>query len=125
MATLDISNPITEFWSLFRKRADALVLANSPDAPVYDELLACLQNVSPGLYFEFCVESEPRELIVTAEGDRSLFRLAHALVAAAPPLPGWTLFALRPQLGFPETFGWDDLTLATSRTYFDAVEDLQ
>jgi hypothetical protein len=125
MATLDIKNPITEFWSLFRKRADELAVANSSDAPVYDELLACLHNVNPGLFFEFCADSQPRELIITAEGDRSLFRLAHALVAAAPPLPDWRLFALRPQLGFPETFRWDDLTLTTSCIFFDAVEDLE
>jgi hypothetical protein len=45
-------------------------------------------------------EGRPPELVVTAYGMEEDFPVADALVAAAPALLGWKLFALKPPLGF-------------------------
>lgn len=101
------SKAIADFWRLFQRRCGALAQLSSADDPVYDELLEQLQRIDPGLFFEFSAEPDDCELIITAEGDRSLFDLVDALVAAAPETPGWRFHALKPKLGFPETAEWE------------------
>jgi hypothetical protein len=61
-------------------------------------------------------------LIVTADGDRSLFPLAHTIVAAAPVVEGWTILALKPKLGFPESVRWENLDLRIADVRFDPLE---
>lgn len=41
-------------------------------------------------------ENSPYELIITADGIREVFPSAHALVDAAPSIPGWKIIALKP-----------------------------
>lgn len=120
MTTSD--DAIRAFWSLFRERANDLAAADSADAAVYDELLAKLQEIDAGLYLEFCADPENRELIVTAEGKRELFPLARAVVAAAPAVGGWSIVALKPKLGFPETAQWEGLTIQPEAIVFDPLE---
>jgi hypothetical protein len=117
-----MTDPVSTFWSLFRQRANELALVGSTERTVYDELLACLHGIDPGLYLEFCVDTVPCELIVTAEGNRELFPLARAVVAAAPPLETWTVRALKPKLGFPKTVRWEGLTLTVATIVFEPLE---
>jgi hypothetical protein len=120
---MPVSNDaITAFWSLFRKLAAELAAAGSADSPVYDELLAQLQKIDSGLYMEFCADSQPRELIVTAEGNRGLFPIARTIVALAPPISGWKILALKPKVGFPKTTRWQGFTLRISDVVFDPLE---
>jgi hypothetical protein len=118
----NLEKPIANFWEAFRAHAAALAVAESADNPVYDDLLEELQKVDPGLYLEFCAAPGACELIVTADGERSLFPIAREVVAAAPKVEGWTIRALKPRLGFPETATWENLTLAVDDIVFDPLE---
>ena len=113
---------IGEFWRLFEECRQGLAAAESADDPAYEALLARLHTIEPGLYLEFYSEPGDCELVVTADGDRSLFPIARELVAAAPPMPGWTIRALKPKLGFPTTVSWDDLTIRIEDVVFAPIE---
>lgn len=117
-----IPSAIAGFWLLFRQRAADLASADSAESPVYDVLLEELHRIDPRLFLEFSAEPAACELIVTAEGDRSLFPLARTVVAAAPPVEGWTIRALKPKLGFPESVRWENLSLRTADILFDPLE---
>src|SRR5437870_2302616 len=93
----DTATAAEEFWRLFALRAAELGRAESADEPVYGELLERLQRVDSGLYFEFSTGAPPHELIITADGKRSLFPLARQVVAVAPPVEGWSVRALKPK----------------------------
>lgn len=91
---------IAQFWSWFVQHESDLARV-SPDAnPALDGLLQSLQRISPKLYFEVCANSNPHELIVTAEGRQELFPLVDAVVAVAPRIAGWSFIALKPPTGF-------------------------
>src|SRR5262245_39863533 len=102
--------------------AHELSLAGSADSSVYDALLQQLHSIDPGLYIEFCANSRPCELIITADGDCALFDLAQAIVATAPVIPGWTIRALKPKLGFPRQVRWRNFKLKVAETVFDPLE---
>jgi hypothetical protein len=104
------STEIAKFWNLFRRRAADLAASRSTNSPAYNALLDHLHRIDPGLYIEFCVNPGACEMIVTADGDRSLFSLARAVVAAAPVIDGWTIRALKPQIGCPVTTQCEGLT---------------
>jgi hypothetical protein len=113
---------ISEFWQLFQRREAELAAAKSADSPVYDALLDQLQKIGAGLYLEFSANTAQRELIVSADGDRSLFPVARAVVAAAPDVGGWTIRALKPKLGFPMVTTWGKVELKIEELVFEPLE---
>jgi len=115
-------NDIARFWSLFQQRAANLAAAESADCVQYDELLAALHEIDPGLYLEFSIGAEECELIVTADGDQARFPIAHEVVAAAPAVDGWTFRCLKPKVGLPKVVQWENLTLSTATIVFDPLE---
>jgi hypothetical protein len=117
-----VASAIPDFWALFRQRAADLGETESADTAVYDELLERLHRIDPGLYLEYSVNAGASELIVTAEGDRSLFQLARSVVAAAPVIEGWTMHALKPQIGFPVSVRWGQVQLRMADVEFDPLE---
>ncbi len=114
---------IAEFWNLFQQCAVDLAVCKSADSPVYDALLEKLQRIDPGLYLEFSAGPGACELIIRAEGNRALFSLVLEVVAAAPVIDGWTILALKPQLGCPKTTQWEGLTLLLADIVFDPLEE--
>jgi hypothetical protein len=62
-------------------------------------------------------------LIITAEGEKSLFPLVEQIVAAAPVVKGWKIFALKPKLGFPEFIQWEGYQLSVEDVVFDPMEN--
>ena len=62
-------------------------------------------------------------MIVTADGNRDLFPIARAVAAAAPEVEGWTIRALKPRLGLPETARWGDLTVNIDTMVFEPLEN--
>ena len=116
------SGAVTAFWELFRRHAASMERAASADSAAYRALLDGLHAIDSGLFLEFAVERGASELIVTADGERLLFPLAHEVVAAAPRVEGWTIRALKPKLGFPVTVRWESLTLRTAEIVFDPLE---
>jgi hypothetical protein len=120
---MQASKAITDFWRMFELRREALAQVTSGDDPVYDELLEQLQHIHAGLYFQLSTHPGDRELIITAEGDSSLFALVDSIVAAAPATNGWKFLALRPKLGLPKTVQWEGYTVKLAEVRFQPLSD--
>jgi hypothetical protein len=112
---------IADFWLLFERRCDALRDAQAADHPAYNELIVQLKRIHPGLWIEFSAEPGDRHFIITADGDKSLFKLVEAVVAAAPEKSDWQILALKPKLGFPQTTKWEGLTIRIEDVVFDPL----
>lgn len=113
---------ISKFWDSFKLHAARLAQARSADSPVYDELLEELHEIHDGLFIEFATNPGDCELIITAEGKKALFPLVEEIVAAAPVVKGWKVFALKPKLGFPEFIQWEGYQLSIDEVVFDPLE---
>jgi hypothetical protein len=113
---------IAAFWKLLQQHAAELASYKSADNPVYIVLLDQLQRIDSELYLEFCSNPGACELVITADGDRSRFSIARAVVSAAPVTMGWTIRALKPQIGCPESVNWDDVTLRLDEVVFSPLE---
>jgi hypothetical protein len=116
------SKTISEFWRSFQKNSEALSQIDTADDPVYDELLERLQQIDAGLYFEFSAQPGQCELLITADGDRTLFACVDDIVSAAPQVKGWKIFALKPKLGFPETVEWEGFKISIAEVVFDPMD---
>ena len=120
MSETEIKERIRRFWREFERLAPRLNAAASANDTTYDTLLADVQQVHPELYLEFSV-GQPSELIVTAEGNREVFSLAREVVAAAPPVSGWSIRALRPKMGFPRSVRWNEVEIRLSDVRFQPL----
>jgi hypothetical protein len=109
-------SPIKEFWTLVSARAPALAKARSANDAQYDELLASLHRVDPGLFIHF--QNGGGDFVISADGDPNLFSVARDVAAAAPRLPGWKVLALKPKLGFPMKTEWEGTTVSTDDVVF-------
>jgi hypothetical protein len=118
----DKSQAIAKFWYLFQQQSSKLGAISSADHSVYDLILDQLQKIHPKLYFEFSLGPGTSELIITAEGDSSLFPLVDAIVASAPKIPSWSVLSLKPKLGFPNTTTWEGITVNIADVVFDPLE---
>ena len=114
----DKSQAIGEFWNVFLEKLVELEEISS----AYDTILEHLQQIHPGIYFDFFLEPEISKLIITAEGTRSLFSLVDSIVARAPNIPGWSIFSLRPKFGFSATAMWEDISVAIAEVFFIPLE---
>lgn len=117
------SAAIQDFWTTFGQRADALAQLESAEDPVYDEILAKLHAINGALFFEFSAQGRKAELIITAEGDRSLFGLVDDIVAAAPKVKGWSFTALKPKVGFARSITWEGHVVDCGSVLFEPLED--
>jgi hypothetical protein len=106
---------ISKFWEVFIKNRQELSYSNSP---VYDEILISLNKIAPNLFFEYSIKKGENVLIITAEGNRALFSIVEAIVAQAPAIPDWKIYALRPAEGFPKTATWENFIINISEVYF-------
>ena len=114
---------IQDFWTLFSVRADALAKIQSAEDPVYDEVLAKLHEVNDGLFLEFSTKDGESKLIITAEGEKSLFGLVDDIVAAAPKVQGWSYFALKPKIGLSRSITWEGHVIDCAEVVFEPLED--
>ncbi len=88
------------FWHWFAEQ-EAYIhqeLEQHPDA-IAEAIATKLKTIHPDLVFDipFELENGKRQLILSADGDASLFDLVFSLVDAAPDLPNWNIVALRPR----------------------------
>jgi hypothetical protein len=120
---MNFSKAVAEFWSSFQKNSEALSQIATADDPVYDELLRKLQQIDAGLYFEFSVQPEQCELLITAEGDQNLFACVFDIVAAAPLVEGWKILALKPKNGFPKSVEWEGFKIAIADVVFEPLDN--
>jgi len=113
---------ISDFWRVFQRHKDGLESLSSADNPTYDIVLEQLQHIHPRLYFEFSSNPGASELIITADGDRSLFDLVDSIVSASPVIRGWVVFALKPKHGFPVAVTWEGVRVRIADIVFEALE---
>jgi hypothetical protein len=112
------------FWAEFLAKEDALFGSEPPPDEVTDELLADLTAYGPDLGFEISSEKEgKKELVLTAYGDRKRFAQIAALVAAAPPMPRWTVVGLKRATGFGFTQDRAGIRLCAADLLFHPYEE--
>jgi hypothetical protein len=92
-----------EFWQWFQHNADRLlteILSGDHAARerATDEVHRALAAVEPSLAFEFGGDADDKEFVLSADGQRDNVDIIKALVASAPPLPGWRVVAFRPRM---------------------------
>lgn len=99
--TMDHTQSIRDFWQWFASHQVALEKMQDTASPFWDEVLARLQRVDSGLWFEVSGPvNNVREFVITAGGNETLFTLVDTLVAHAPQIHGWQPVALKPPQGF-------------------------
>jgi hypothetical protein len=118
-----MKNRIKDFWQHFLDHLADLESMRSADDPAYDELVGMLQRIDEGLYIQFSNQPETSELIITAEGESGLFSLVERIVAEAPAVEGWKIFALKPKIGFPKSVRWESVTVSIGETIACPVFD--
>jgi hypothetical protein len=84
------------FWKWFVAHKDAVATIRHANEPIANELAVELRKVHPRLVFEMGLGT-PKELIISASGERDGFPAVKRLVAAAPAIPGWVVIAFRPR----------------------------
>jgi hypothetical protein len=84
------------FWKWFKDN-QAIVEAYKPGD---EHTLENLHKYNSSLFFEFSINSEPKELIITAEGDPEHFDSVISLVSSAPNIEGWKFIAFKLAHGF-------------------------
>jgi hypothetical protein len=99
------------FWDWFVAHSKELLRIRSADSSEYVQLESMVADVDPGIGIEIGGGSGPTELqlIFTSHGVQDLFPIIDDLVAAAPPIKGWRVRALKPPLleDFKLTYeGW-------------------
>lgn len=110
------------FWELFLRNERRLWKLRSGDDSILDDFHAALASYSDRLSLEVSDEENGmRELIVSADGDSSLFRRVDELVAVAPKLPRWHVIALKPPRGFDFEFQSGDLHLSPRELVFEPL----
>lgn len=115
---------IARFWRWFAANESRYRSLDVPEKEdLLNELQAALQAYNGDLWFEVGGAREgPRELVISAAGKRSAFGAVRALVAAAPPIPGWKAVAFKPPQGFEFVTSYEDITVAPDATWFKPIE---
>ncbi len=110
----------SHFWHWFRKHEGRFRNLDVPEREdLLDELLAELHAFCDELFFEVGGRpGEQCELIISAEGVLEVFPQVRRLVAAAPDLPGWTVTAFKPPMGFDFGIKYEGITLAPEASWF-------
>jgi hypothetical protein len=85
------------FWRWFVAHKDEAATIRRADEPIANELGRELARVDPGLTFEVGANATDHELVVSADGIKSVFPSVKRVVAAAPAIPGWKITAFRPR----------------------------
>jgi hypothetical protein len=114
----------TAFWIWFAAHKDEVATIQATRTPIVDSLVAELHKVDPRLTYEVGNNMQPREIIITADGNKDGFPAVITLAAAAPVIPGWKVIPFRqPQAHDSVEVG--GVLLKTEDIYFHAtpVED--
>lgn len=111
------------FWPWLERHRHRLPTLVRPDAPFWDEVLARLKTIDDGLWLEVSEDAVPGEIVLTAGGDEALFDLVEAVAARAPAMPGWTVIALKPAMGFGGVTCWEGLVLDPKQLWFEPLNN--
>ena len=110
---------IDEFWEWMSDRSAELLEADGQE--VADRIEERLRAIDERIGVEVSQPAETREMIITAWSDRAAFDAVRDIVAAAPPLEGWEIIALKPPRGFAFEINLDGLHIDASELMFDPL----
>ena len=91
---------VAKFWAWFAANA-AVLKAVPPEglatAKLYGQLADQLEKCHKRLKAEIdtAIDNGNWALVITADGEERIFKFVEAIVAAAPPVPGWKVRAFR------------------------------
>lgn len=85
---------IKEFWVWFASNAASLQ-ANKDMRAVMEKISAELAKIDKGVFAEIGADKKTRTLVLSADGNKSLFPVVQALYAARPKVAGWDVVAFR------------------------------
>jgi len=83
-----------------------------------DEIIKELQKVSPGLYVEIGGDKNQWDLIITPQGVRQYFAATYEVVAQAPSIENWTIYATKPAAGIEFNFMMGDVEISPKTISF-------
>ena len=89
-----------KFWTWFIRNELELCDFRSSEDAILEVLLDRLHEVHRDFFFEVSVNAVPHELIITAQGKRSIFPVIDKFISSAPKIPSWKVIALKPPQGF-------------------------
>ena len=110
---------IDEFWEWMTDNSAELLEADGQE--VADRVEERLRDIDSRIGVEVSGAAEPREMIITAWSDPAVFDAVRDIVAAAPPLDGWQIIALKPPRGFAFELNLDGLHIDASELMFDPL----
>lgn len=91
-------DPKKSFWKWFEANSQALLRAPIGPGPEFHELGRRIRKVHPELVFEMGgPPDQPRQLVISAGGVRSVFHVVEELVDLAPKVPGWQIIRFKPR----------------------------
>lgn len=106
---------IEGFWHWVRCNRTRLEIATRQPGPVVDDLHKRLRSIHPGLRVEVGSDlNGAYELVISAEGDSTLFPLVDAIIDRSPTLPAWRFQALKPARGWEFTIDFEGVELSPS-----------
>lgn len=112
---------IEVFWTWFVANAARVRRSGPGTADVPAEITAQLHRIAPQLAWEITPSKVGDwQLVVSADGNRELFPLVHAVVAAAPSVPGFRVKAFRQRGSTEGTIQYRGGKLAPSDIRFSA-----
>jgi len=103
------------FWNWFKEHKDDEITL------LIEEANRELRAIYKGVFIEFNLQTEPKELIVTPHGVREFFATAYALVNNAPQIEGWKITACKQPMEFYD-FKIDDIEFKLSELTFMPLE---
>jgi hypothetical protein len=110
---------IDEFWEWMSVSSAELLEADGQE--VADRVEERLRDIDARIGVEVSGPAEPREMIITAWSERMAFDAVRDIVAAAPPLDGWQIIALKPPRGFAFALNLDGFHFDASELMFDPL----
>ncbi len=114
--------PVAEFWSWFEVEA-ARLRETGDDEDNREAMAYWLGRIRPGLSYEILPDGRKAELVLSADGQISLFGTVTAVARAAPKIRGWKVTALRPRVREPSVVRIGDIEIDPHTTWFDLYQD--
>ena len=107
-----------DFWEWFESNQTKVEAYKVGDEQILNEIMASLHKYNSSLYFEFSTNSEPKEFIITAEGDPQQFDSVMKLVSSAPNIEGWKFIAFKPAHGFDFITNYEGVNYDPKKLWF-------
>lgn len=113
------------FWEWFSKNAEVYFHFENNRDFLFSNLKKELNKVHPDLVFEFSpvFEDGSRELVISADGIKSVFPIVIDLVGQAPKLKNWKTVAFRQPRKNITNINYGDLTIMLDDVFFRFAKD--